>query len=156
MLLLSELLRDVYRLDPDEDTPKPNAGDIDEIGGTAEELELDPDGVLPADQQPDDTDALDLDDPSVEDPPRDPDRVGLIRTVPGAHLVYKRESPDGGFEELWAYNITDLRQNQETKHQILAGTDIPRNRSRSPDGAQSYEVWAAGNVEMLAIRGLPN
>ena len=40
---------------------------------------------------------LNVDGFEVED---DPDRQGLIRTVKGAHLVYKRKQEDGTYDEL--------------------------------------------------------
>lgn len=86
----------------------------------------------------------------------DPDRQGLIRAVKSAHLVYKRSTEDGTFEEMWIYNVTDMRAQLEIKKAILAGTDIPVNKMTSPDGAQTYQIWSAGNAEMLLIKGLPN
>lgn len=86
----------------------------------------------------------------------DPNRQGLIRTVRGAHLVYKRESDSGTFEELWLYNVTTLQDEMTVRKAILAGTDIPPNKSQSPDGSQTYRVWSAGNAEMLLISGLQN
>jgi len=37
----------------------------------------------------------------------DPDRQGSIRTVPDAHLVYKRKNENNLYDELWIY-----KQNQ--------------------------------------------
>lgn len=84
----------------------------------------------------------------------DPDRQGLIRKVKGAHLVYKRQTEDGTFEELWIYKINNVRDEIEIRKAILAGTDIPVNKLQSPDNAQSYEVWTIGDIEMLHIKGL--
>jgi hypothetical protein len=86
----------------------------------------------------------------------DPDRQGLVRTVKGAHLVYKREGEDGTYEELWIYNVTTLQDEMIVRRAILAGTDIPINKPSSPDGAQQYKMWSIGNAEMLLITGLPN
>lgn len=86
----------------------------------------------------------------------DPNRQGLVRTVRGAHLVYKREGDDGSFEELWIYNVTTLQDEMTVRRAILAGTDIAPNKSSSPDGSQTYKVWSAGNAEMLMITGLQN
>lgn len=86
----------------------------------------------------------------------DPDRQGVIRAVKGAHLVYKRESQDGGFEELWIYNVDNLQDEMTIRKAILSGTDIPMNSSSSPDGSQTYKMWSAGNAEMILISGLPN
>jgi len=80
----------------------------------------------------------------------------LIRTVKGSHLVYKRKSEDGTYEELWIYNAGNMRDELEVRKAILAGTDIPTSKTQSPDGSQKYELWSAGNAEMLQIQGLPN
>ena len=88
--------------------------------------------------------------------PKDPDHQGLIRTVKGAHLVYKRESSEGTFEELWIYNVGKLQDELKVRRAILAGTDIPPNRRDSPDGKQSYDIWSTGNAELLHVEGLPN
>lgn len=85
-----------------------------------------------------------------------PDRQGLIRKVKGAHLVYKRETETGSFEELWIYNLGTLKDELEIRKAIIAGTDIPVNNHRSPDGTQEYSMWSAGNAEMILITGLPN
>ena len=87
----------------------------------------------------------------------DPDYQGVIRTIPDAHLVYKRQQEDGTFNELWQYNIgKDFRKELETRRAILAGTDIPVTKMASPDNNQTYELWTAGNCQLLNIRGLPN
>ena len=86
----------------------------------------------------------------------DPDRQGVIRAVPKAHLVYKRESSEGGYEELWVYNIGSMRDEIEIRRSILAGTDILPGKTSSEDGEQSYQLWASGNAEVLCIKGLPN
>lgn len=93
-----------------------------------------------------------------EDGEEDPDRQGLIRVVPGAHLVYKRVNEEGTFEELWIYNIpeNDLNGELEIRRAIIAGTDIPRNKTQSEDGVQSYELWTAGNAQLIKIVGLPS
>lgn len=100
----------------------------------------------------DETDFEDLDDEE-----EDPDRQGLIRVVPDAHLVYKRSAEDGSFEELWIYNTGDSYESEiDTRRAILAGTDIPLNKMTSDDGSQSYTVWTAGNGQMVHITGLPS
>jgi len=86
----------------------------------------------------------------------DPDRQGLVRKVKGAHLVYKRQIEDGTYEELWIYNSGNLRDELDIRKAVLAGTDIPTSKTTSPDGTQKYELWSAGNAEMLQIKGLPN
>jgi hypothetical protein len=87
----------------------------------------------------------------------DPDYQGSIRTIPNAHLVHKRQQEDGTFDELWIYNIADdFKKELKIRRAILAGTDIPINKMKSPDGSQTYELWTVGNGQMLMIRGLPN
>lgn len=93
----------------------------------------------------------------VEEEWDDPDLQGVIRTVPSAHLIYKRQQEDGTFNELWQYNIgKDFRKELEIRRSILAGTDIPPNKMASPDDTQTFELWTAGNAQVMHIRGLPN
>jgi hypothetical protein len=94
---------------------------------------------------------------TLDDEQDDPDRQGLIRVVPNAHLVYKRASEDGTFEELWIYNTEEQFDTElQTRRAILAGTDIEMNQMHSKDGSQSYELWDAGNAQLLKISGLPS
>jgi len=94
------------------------------------------------------------DDEDLEEPE---ERDGIIRTVPDAHLVYKKQSEDGSFEELWIYNTDDtLGSDLKIRHDILAGTDIPPKKTKSPDGTQSYTLTNLGNAQYLHIKGLPN
>lgn len=103
--------------------------------------------------EPSDIDPSATDEPHITD---DPDRQGVIRIVPKAHLVYKRATPDGQFEELWIYNTspTTPKAEMEIKHAILAGTDIPLGKNVSEDGESSYEMVKMGNVAMIKIIGL--
>ncbi len=96
------------------------------------------------------------DDDELEEP-EDPKRAGLIRVVDDAHLIYKKQSENGTYEELWIYN-TRNNTNDELKirRDILAGTDIPPKKTKSPDGVQSYTSTTMGNAQMLEIKGLPN
>lgn len=140
--------------EPDFDGPDLSGGfggSGGSVGGTDSELSIDEEPPVDGDEE--DTDQLDgIANTATEDP----NRQGLIRAVKNAHLVYKRETEEGTFEELWIYNVADFRSEINTKKAILAGTDIPPNKTRSPDGSQTYTTWAAGNAEMLLIRGLPN
>ena len=88
----------------------------------------------------------------------EPNRQGMIRTVKGAHLVYKRKNPDGFYDELWFFNIgkDTQRDEMEVRKAILAGTDIPEHGTKSDDGNQSYDLWTSGNGQLLKISGLPN
>ncbi len=95
------------------------------------------------------------DDP--DQPGEDPNRQGLIRQVPGAHLVFKRKEEDGTYNELWVYKIQkDIRDDSKVRQQILAATDIPIERMQSEDGSQQYDLWTIGDVQMMHIVGLPN
>jgi hypothetical protein len=96
------------------------------------------------------------DDHELEEP-EDPDRAGFIRVVQNAHLIYKRQSENGTFEELWIYNIHDDTNDElEIRRDILSGTDIPPKKTKSPDGVQTYTSTTMGNAQMLKISGLPN
>lgn len=82
---------------------------------------------------------------------------GVIRTVPNAHLVFKRQLEDGTFDELWQYNLgDDFKKELKVRRAILAGTDIPINKMRSPDNSQTYDLWTVGNGQLLKVKGLPN
>lgn len=95
-------------------------------------------------------------DPEMEDP-IDPNRAGIIRTVDNAHLVYKRQQEDGMYEELWIYNLHDsVHDELDIRRDILAGTDIPPKKTRSPDGAQKYTINTLGNAQLMHLTGLSN
>lgn len=111
--------------------------------------------------QPEDTESEDQDsnelDAIANKATEDPDKQGLIRKVKNAHLVYKRQTEDGTYEELWVYNTNNqLKDELDIRKAILAGTDIPVNKTEAPDGSQTYEVWSSGNVEMLLVKGIQN
>lgn len=152
---LSGLGLDDPEFDPESDDA-PTDPDLSDAEFDGADLSSAPTGVAGGDPNgevnPETTDL----DGVVQQATENPDRSGLIRTVKNAHLVYKRETEEGTFEELWVYNITNMRDEQATKRAILAGTDIPLNKTTSPDGSQSYEIWASGNAEMLHITGLPS
>lgn len=128
-----------------------NSDLIDNVGEEDEEPEFD--GVETPDEM-----GIEDNNFELEDQNEDPDRQGMIRVVQDAHLVYKREQPDGFYEELWAYNIGDnaKRDNITIKQDIIAGTDIPNNSTTSEDGYQHYTIWTCGNAQLLKISGLPN
>jgi hypothetical protein len=88
----------------------------------------------------------------------DPNKQGVLRKVDGARLVYKRQTENGTYEELWAYNITksNAPDSFKKRRSILAGTDIPPNKSTSPDGSQTYDIWTTSNAELIRIKGLQN
>ncbi len=92
----------------------------------------------------------------VEDPAA-PNHAGIIRTVDNAHLIYKRQSEDGTYSELWIYNIhNDTNDEMDIRRDILAGTDIPAKKTKSADSKQQYIVTTMGNAQMIKITGLPN
>jgi len=87
----------------------------------------------------------------------DPNRAGIIRTVDNAHLVFKRQSEDGTYEELWVYNIHNSTNDElDIRRDILAGTDIPVKKTKSLDGRQYYTVTTLGNAQLLKVSGLSN
>ncbi len=87
----------------------------------------------------------------------DEDRQGVIRTVDNSHLIFKRQNEEGTYDELWIYNTgADMKDELEIRRNILAGTDIPSNRTKSDDGTQAYTLTSMGNAQYLQIRGLPN
>lgn len=139
------------RTDATNQQPRPQEGNPDE---------QDPENIAVDDQygldDPNDTD--DEEEPDVE--PQewdDPDFQGAIRVVAGAHLVFKRQQEDGTFEELWQYNLgDDFKKELKIRRAILAGTDIPINKLRSPDNSQTYDIWTVGNGQLMKVKGLPN
>jgi hypothetical protein len=135
----------------DEDDEGDNEYDDEDDEGD-NEYDDDDDESFPGDDE-DDEDKIDQ---VINKATENPDRQGLIRNVAGAHLVYKREQPDGRFEELWVYNVADMQQGLTTRRAILAGTDIKLNKTSSESDEQYYVVWSVGNGECLNIKGLPN
>jgi hypothetical protein len=91
------------------------------------------------------------------EPEEDQNFQGIIRTVKGACLVYKRRNEDGNYEELWIYNVgTRFDDSMQIRKAILAGTDIDTNDTQSEDGTQEATTYSIGNVQYLNIQGLPN
>jgi hypothetical protein len=82
---------------------------------------------------------------------------GLIRSVAGANLVFKKEEPDGNYNELWIYNVgDDSFKESKIRKAILAGTDIDPYSMSSGDEKQKAQTYTLGNVQFLEISGLPN
>lgn len=158
MKFLQEVLAGVKRMqnaastNDAADIPTADQGEGEQMADQMGNLADKPDDVDPNAENPANPDEINDEAETSEDP----DKQGLIRTVKRAHLVYKREGDDGTFTELWLYNLQNLQSQTEIKRAILAGTDIPPNQLESPDGSQSYKIWAVGNVEMLEISGLPS
>lgn len=86
----------------------------------------------------------------------DVDRTGVIRTVANAHLIYKQQTETGSFDELWIYNIGKGNDELDIKRDILAGTDIPPKKTKSPDGSQTFTLTTMGNAQYLHLKGLQN
>lgn len=107
------------------------------------------DEELPEEQAPDfEEDSLETEE--------DPDKQGMIRTVRGAYLVYKRVTANNNYEELWVYNTTNIKSQTKIKNDILAGTDIDPVKLISQDGSQRAITWSRGNVQFITLTGLPN
>jgi len=145
-----------YTRDEDED------GELANADQDAQDLPLDDEqGEGDAEFRQDDDLAQDEDQPDEEGGQGDPDRQGSIRTVPDAHLVYKRKNENNLYDELWIY-----KQNQHdtwtmrTYDAIVAGSDIPKGSTSSPDGSQTVERWEVGDPKstlvFVNIKGLAN
>lgn len=149
MKLLTELITDYRRLGAEDDAVPDTEVEFDVADQEDPEGVPNPNGEQDAEFDPE-LDGI------VDQATEDPNRAGLIRTVKGAHLIYKRKIEDGTYEELWIYNVRTMRDEMEIRKAIIAGTDIPVNKTRSPDGSQTYTIWSAGNAELLNIEGLQN
>lgn len=100
---------------------------------------------------------LDLNDEKPDSFSNSESDEGILRTVPKASMIYKREQQDGTFEEMWIYNTTkDNRRDQQIYNNIVSGSDIPQGGSQSEDKTQGVETWAIGNVKMVLLTGLTN
>jgi hypothetical protein len=139
-----------------EDLP-PEEGDDEEPNDDLEDLPDDEEGDSNGeDFEGDEADDKELDEISNQ-ASEDPDRQGVIRSVKGARLVYKRQCPDGTFEELWIYNSgKQLRDELKIRQAIVADTDIIPGKMRSADGSQSYSCSTMGNAELIQLVGLQN
>lgn len=141
------------RLDPQDSSTPPPADS--ELSSTPEdETDLASDYTSPDDASstPADSAADEIANLALEDP----NKQGIIRRVAGAHLVYKRESDNNTFTELWVYRADDVKQCHTTRRSILAGTDIVLPQMSSEDGQQQFTTWSVGNMEMMQITGLAN
>lgn len=124
----------------DEQPVTPKAGGEETAPTDPNAPPADPDAPIP----------LDPNDPAAE--------AEGDRYVKGAHLVAKKQVDATNFEEIWIYRIdpNSPEQSGTILKSILAGTDIPENKSRSDDGKQSYSIWTAGNAQYVHITGLSN
>lgn len=128
---------------------------------TDDELDADLDVELVDGDQPIDDDSIesDMDDELLDGEIEDevnPDMQGLIRSVPGARLVYKREEQDGTYSEMWVYSAADIKKTTGIRKGILSATDIQPGQRVSQDRTQRYETWDSGSIEIMVIKGLPN
>jgi hypothetical protein len=99
-------------------------------------------------------------DETTEEPKEDPNFQGVIRTVKGACLVYKRQNAENTFDELWIFNVgKDMKTEYQVKKAILAGTDINpqsgESDSNTEDSKQSMDSYSVGNVSFLELNNLP-
>lgn len=157
MSMLQSLFRHVQAED-EEHTLELNDNTNDE-----DDTELGLDDTEGSDNEGSDTtdttsdDLPDTNDVTADNTSENPDKQGMIRKIPNAHLVYKRADETGTFTELWMYEIKKgMRDEFNVRDNILAGTDIPPRQTSSPDGSQSYDMWTAGNMQLIQISGLPN
>lgn len=127
----------------------------DDLGGGELSLDVEVDAELGDEELPLDGEGdLGL---GEEEQEEDPDFQGVIRTVTGANLVYKRKTEEGSYEELWVYNVgKSMKTEAKIRRSILAGTDIGPQDVSSEDGEQECETTSVGNVQFLKITGLPN
>lgn len=130
-------------------TDTEDANLLDKNGGDS-----DIEGQEGGEDQPDE---LDLDGMDGEEDPLGGEEP-VTRFVPGAHLIYKRQSDVDSFEELWIYAVDVKKPTDHTKieQQILAGTDIDPSSMASEDGSQQASVWHAGNAKYMHLTGLVN
>jgi len=135
---------DDFSGDLDDDIDIRSSDDEDDL---ASDMDDDSDSVFGSDEGEE----------QEEEQQEDPDYQGVIRTVRGAYLVYKRQNASGTFGELWIYNIDkDMKKASELRRAILSGTDINPGTENSPDGSQRVKTTSIGNVQFLEITGLPN
>jgi hypothetical protein len=146
-----DMFADAGEEDADADVNALGDGVIDEIisdtgGGQDGEFDEDEDesflGNLDSDEDNPDVDSR--------------GNSGLIRTIKGAYMVYKRMTPENNYEELWIYNMKDVRYQTKIRNSILAGTDVDPVTLISPDGEQRADIYSKGNIQFVHIDGLPN
>lgn len=138
-----------YTRDDDE-----GADDDQQVDGEQGDEELDGEQQQPQDDEQGDDQEL-----SQDGEQGDPDRQGDIRTVPEAHLVYKRKNENNLFDELWIFKMNQHDTwTMKTFDAILAGTDIPKGSTTSDDGSQTVERWEVGDPKntlvFVEIKGL--
>jgi len=133
-------------IDDDDDALGGNAEDESTMGNDEENSDVNGDPEMELPQAPPEMQEFD-----------DPTKAGVIRAVKNAHLVYKKQTEDGTFAELWIYNVhRNSHDELDIRRDILAGTDIPKTKTRSVDGIQHYTITTMGNAQLLQINGLYN
>jgi hypothetical protein len=146
--------REAYFLDQENEEEQKQKPDNKSNDDLDDDFDFDKDDSDKDQDNDSDDDSEDQQDAPLEN--KDPNRQGVIRVVPGAHLVYKRQQDESSYEELWIFNVGNkLEDELKIKRAILAGTDIEQNKVRSQDGSQSYTLVTMGNAQMLHISGLP-
>ena len=138
-----------YTRETDDATDDQNTADDQQLGDEQG------DEFTDTDQQPQDDEFSD----DGEEQQGDPDRQGDIRTVPDAHLVYKRKNENNLYDELWIFKINQHDTwTMKTYDAIMAGTDIPKGSTSSDDDTQSVERWEVGDPKntlvFVNIKGL--
>ena len=99
----------------------------------------------------------DGEDEDEDEESEDHDHEGVIRTIKGAHLIYKRQDTDGTYSELWMYDIgSGPKDEYHIRTSILDGTDIDQKTGSSEDGSQHYTLWTCNNRQLMQIAGLAN
>ena len=86
----------------------------------------------------------------------DPNRVGVIRRVVGARLIYKRLENDGTYSELWMYNTTPNNDEINIRKNILLDTNIDPKTflSQTQESKEQCFIWSKGDVQFLEVQGL--
>ena len=153
-----------------EDEPEFDVDDIDTFDPEEDEMELEDQDDLTTDSDLDtddssgsdndsdlETDDEELDDQDDLEDEEDEDYQGNIRTVRGAHLVYKRMTEDGTYDELWIYNVGKNKPaEQKIRNAILAGAGTSDGVGEEGAEAKQPETYTVGNVQYIKLTGLPN
>lgn len=79
---------------------------------------------------------------------------GPARRVPRAKMLWKKKEDDGTFTERWMYLAQSIDDLVSIKRKILAGTDIPVNKTMSPDGKQGFVLEQFGDIVWITINGV--
>lgn len=107
------------------------------------------------------SDAYDEDESVPAKPLVNPDRLGIVRIVKDAHLVFKRKDEHNKYVELWVFKENKISKTAgRIYNAILAGTDIPVGSIQSQDGLQTVIKWEVGPADntliYVEIKGMQN